>query len=176
MLNFSGTPIEFPEIRQTITIRDPQPTLTVGELFRDDPRIDEGDAGIFVLTLSHRLEEALTVSLTVNTASTAAYPDEFVFVDDADRDGTVNFMIPAGTREIEVSLRTSQDNIYEGPETIVFSVGTDNDEVLVLNELITATVYDDDLFPTVSLELSAASGERGATGFTVYGRVEWQFS
>ena len=166
VLSFSGAPVELPEIRQTITIRDPKPTLTVGELFRDDPRIEEGDAGVFVLTLSHRLEEALTVSLTVNMASTARYPDEFVFVDDADKDGTVNFVIPAGTREIEVSLQISQDNIYESPETIVFSVSTDNDEVLVPNELITATVYDDDLFPTVSLELSAASVNEG-NGVTV---------
>ncbi|BCN92322.1 hypothetical protein THMIRHAM_01070 [Thiomicrorhabdus immobilis] len=119
------------------------PTISVA----DAGTINEGSDASFIVTLSNPMEAAHDISLstTLGTAEandigamTVSYNDgvnDIVITQNTDG----SYTVPAGVTSLTVDVATTQDDVYEGPETFSLTAGS----ALVGSDTGSATIVDD---------------------------------
>ncbi|HDY8051671.1 TPA: Ig-like domain-containing protein, partial [Vibrio vulnificus] len=148
-------------------------TITDGDENPDDDRpilaitgggdVSEGTDATFTVTLSNATEAPVVLKLATSTggdytaeegdvgAISASYEkDGETIVLPVDADGNVT--VPAGVTAISVSVKTTDDDVYEGDETFGLVVTESNGVTSNGSVTGTATIMDNDKLPTISVD------------------------
>ena len=156
------------------------PDVTVGDVV-----VNEGSTANFDVTLSNAAatEQTLTLSLTNDTADGNDYninPENITvqYIDNAGDPQTIatgvdasgNVIVPAGATELIVSVNTTLDNTFEGPETFTLTAALDAGTIHERSDDGQASIRDDgtgpdpdgpstpdDDTPTVAIAVNPAS-------------------
>ncbi|WP_255220664.1 VWA domain-containing protein [Vibrio cholerae] len=146
---------------------DDRPSVSITEAVS----VNEGDVAAFTVSLSAVADTDVTVKLTASTdgtntaeaadigAMTATYVDSTGVTQTLTIDSAGNITIPAGVKDVTVSVATNPDNVYEGDET--FSVSVAGVIGATGEDTGTATIIDNDAPPTVSISSKAVVSEEG---------------
>ena len=132
---------------------DPEPTpdpLTVS-LEPSEQTVDEGDDIEVTVSLSEASEDDITVTLTAS-GGTANTDDHGLTMQE--------LTIVAGDLTAMFTISTTDDNIYEGDETLVLSLSS-SAEVERNADESEITISDNDPIPTLSLEMDNLSVREG---------------
>nr|WP_312845854.1 type I secretion C-terminal target domain-containing protein [Vibrio cholerae] len=134
--------------------------------------VSEGTDATFTVTLSNATEAPVVLNLATSTggdytaeegdvgAISASYEkDGETIVLPVDADGNVT--VPAGVTTISVSVKTTDDDVYEGDETFGLVVTESNGVTSNGSVTGTATIIDNDAPPTVSISSKAVVSEVG---------------
>ena len=133
----------------TITDNEPAPILTINNL-----DVSEGADAVFDVNLSTAIGGATRVFFTADTAGgNTAESGDISSISSVTYQGTTgtviipqngdgSFTIPEGVTSLKVSVPTTQDDVYEGPETFTLSATVDNSGVDT-TDTGTATIHDD---------------------------------
>ncbi len=145
-----------------------KPALTI----RGGGDVSEGTDATFTVTLSNATEAPVVLNLATSTggdytaeegdvgAISASYEkDGETIVLPVDADGNVT--VPAGVTTISVSVKTTDDDVYEGDETFGLVVTESNGVTSNGSVTGTATIIDNDAPPTVSISSKAVVSEVG---------------
>ncbi len=166
---------------------DDTPTLSVS-----DVTVAEGNQATYEVTLSNATENDVTINLALSngTAESNDYSNMVVtYVDGGGitqtltPDGSGNVTLPAGITDMNVTIDTTDDTVYEGPETVILTAGgslVDNggNTVTIADDSGTATILDNGTFddegnsnddtPTLSVsDETVTEGTDGYIEFTV---------
>ncbi|MGL0819096.1 Calx-beta domain-containing protein, partial [Vibrio vulnificus] len=142
---------------------DDRPSVSITEAVS----VNEGSAAEFTVSLSSAADTDVTVKLgiTLGTADaadigemTATYVDSTGATQTLTIDNDGNITIPAGVKDVTVSVATNPDDIYEGDET--FSVSVEGPKNTATG---TVTIVDNDAAPTVT----GVTNSAGAAGINV---------
>ncbi len=173
------TAIQTSEVTGTATIKDGG-SPTDPDVDNDKPAltitgggdVSEGTDATFTVTLSNATEAPVVLSLATSTggdytaeegdvgAISASYEkDGETIVLPVDADGNVT--VPAGVTTISVSVKTTDDDVYEGDETFGLVVTESNGVTSNGSVTGTATIIDNDAPPTVSISSKAVVSEVG---------------
>ena len=144
VLSFSGAPVEFPEIKQTITIREPRPTVS---LEPSSPSVNEGDGVTVTAVLNGGFTEDVDVLLEIvgGTADVADYVTP----------STLRATITAGNTRFAFVITATTDGVYDGlePETLELGLSVFGQGTPITAAVQTLTITDLETLPTLSLEL-----------------------
>ncbi|MDR1859626.1 MAG: HmuY family protein [Bacteroidales bacterium] len=99
--------------------------LSAAELGLDESQT----AKSFLVTLDRAAEEALTVTLEVANSG-AAYGAQYTTLPPLNG-GIITLSIPAGQTSAEVTVTKTGDALFEGTETVTFSIATASGDVVV---------------------------------------------
>ncbi|WP_404971659.1 Calx-beta domain-containing protein [Vibrio campbellii] len=114
--------------------------------------INEGEAGTFDVTLSNASDTESIVSMTLadgtadggvdytNTQVTITYADNSTEVVAVNPDGSFDVTVPANDTTYSITVSTTDDDLFEGPETFTLSGAT---EVQTTPAEGTGTIVDD---------------------------------
>ncbi|MHB9955495.1 Calx-beta domain-containing protein [Vibrio campbellii] len=114
--------------------------------------INEGEAGTFDVTLSNASDTESIVSMTLadgtadggvdytNTQVTITYADNSTEVVAVNPDGSFDVTVPANDTTYSITVSTTDDDLFEGPETFTLSGAT---EVQTMPAEGTGTIVDD---------------------------------
>ncbi|AZR81739.1 Calx-beta domain-containing protein [Thiomicrospira sp. S5] len=166
---------------------DDTPTLSVS-----DVTVAEGNQATYEVSLSNATENDVTINLALSngTAESNDYSNMVVtYVDGGGitqtltPDGSGNVTLPAGITDMNVTIDTTDDTVYEGPETVILTAGgslVDNggNTVTIADDSGTATILDNgtvddegnsnDDTPTLSVsDETVTEGTDGYIEFTV---------
>ncbi|WP_232477910.1 Calx-beta domain-containing protein [Vibrio tarriae] len=134
---------------------DDRPSVSITEAVN----VNEGDVAEFTVSLSAVADTDVTVKLTASTdgtntaeaadigAMTATYVDSTGATQTLTIDSAGNITIPAGVKDVTVSVATNPDNVYEGDET--FSVSVAGVTGATGTDTGTATILDNDNAPVI---------------------------
>jgi len=139
-----------PTTSPTVSITATQPNAAEG-----------GAAGQITISRTGATDQALTV--TLNTSGTATSGTDYTAL-------PATVTIAAGQSSVSFAVAAIDDNIVEGPETAVFSIGAGSTYVVdPLNSAATVTIADNDVLPTLSIIASQPNAtESGTPGqFTI---------
>ena len=154
-----GVTVDATKDDHTVTITDDEdaPTVTLGPA---TPSVTEGERAVFTVTLSHGVDEAVTLELAVSNGSSEN--------DDYDRthsETQLSVTIGAGETTGELSLKTNRGNVYEGDETVMLSLsatsGGENVMGLPISRELTITEFSAP--PTLSLSGPSMVSENDAS-------------
>ena len=144
VLSFSGAPVELPEIKQTITIREPRPTVS---LEPSSPSVNEGDGVTVTAVLNGGFTEDVDVLLEIvgGTAGVADYVTP----------STLRETITAGNTRFAFVITATTDGVYDGlePETLELGLSVFGQGTPITAAVQTLTITDLETLPTLSLEL-----------------------
>ena len=144
VLSFSGAPVELPEIRETITIREPRPTVS---LEPSSPSVNEGDGVTVTAVLNGGFTEDVDVLLEIvgGTADVADYVTP----------STLRATITAGNTRFAFVITATTDGVYDGlePETLELGLSVFGQGTPITAAVQTLTITDLETLPTLSLEL-----------------------
>ncbi|EOK5700900.1 Calx-beta domain-containing protein, partial [Vibrio vulnificus] len=116
------------------------------------PTVSEGDSATFDVSLSNASTTETTVTLTLagdsatagtdftSTEVTITYQDGTTQTVAVNGDGTFDVAIPAGDTTFSISVKTTDDNVFEGDETFTLSGQTATQTTVITG---TATLKDD---------------------------------
>ncbi|MDD1417731.1 SBBP repeat-containing protein [Dolichospermum sp. ST_sed1] len=133
----------------TIT-NDDLPIITVAATDSDAGETATGitpNPGAFTVTRNGDLTQAITVNYTLSGSATNG-------TDYNSLPGTINFA--AGASTAIVTVTPTDDNIFEGTETAIFTLATGTGYALDVTNSVTVNIADNDL-PSISLAVSPAS-------------------
>ena len=154
-----GVTVDATKDDHTVTITDDEdaPTVTLSPA---TPSVKEGERAVFTVTLSHGVDEAVTLELAVSNGSAGA--DDYAR---SDSETQLSVTIGAGETTGELSLKTNKDSLYEGDETVMLSLsatsGGENVMGLPINRELTITEFSDR--PTLSLSGPSTVSENDAS-------------
>ncbi|MGE4500428.1 MAG: Calx-beta domain-containing protein, partial [Hydrogenovibrio sp.] len=166
---------------------DDTPTLSVS-----DVTVAEGNQATYEVSLSNATENDVTINLALSndTAESNDYSNMVVtYVDGSGvtqtltPNGSGDVTVPAGITELNVTIDTTDDTVYEGPETVILTAGgslVDNSgtTITLADASGTATILDNgtnddqgnnnDDRPTLSVsDETVTEGTDGYIEFTV---------
>ena len=154
-----GVTVNDPKSEHTVTITDDEdaPMVTLDPI---SPSVREGGVAIFTVTLSHGVDETVTLELAVSNGISEnedyARPDS---------ETQLSVTIGDGETTGELSLKTNGDNVYEGDETVVLSLsatsGAENVMGLPISRELTIT--EENKPPVLSLSGPSAVSENDAS-------------
>jgi hypothetical protein len=135
----------------TVTILDNDSA----NLLITDAATEEGSSATFGVTLTQASDEPLEIRFTASVeAGNTAEADDFdasgliVRFDDGSELQTItanadrSFTVPAGVTELQVSVPTTDDDVFEGDETFTLSAAVDSG-VVDTSDTGTGTISDD---------------------------------
>ncbi len=137
LFNPAHATLEDREAIGTIVDDDTQPVLTIA-----DVRVDEGDVAVFALQLSSASGKNVRVDWETSNGTATVGSDYTV------ASGTLH--IPAGETQGTVEIKTVQDVLYEGDETVVVTLSNPVHATLEDREAI-GTIMDDDTQSVLSI-------------------------
>ncbi|HGF7192456.1 TPA: beta strand repeat-containing protein, partial [Vibrio cholerae] len=166
----------------TATIKD-DGSVTPPDLPADDdrpavseissPTVSEGDTATFDVSLSNASTTATTVTLILaggsatagtdftSTEVTITYKDGKTEKVAVNSEGQFTVNVPANDTTFSVSVKTTDDNVYEGDESFTLSGKTATQEKAITE---TGTIVDNDEAPIIqSIGTSASTGDVTAT-------------
>ena len=171
----------------TIVDDEPVPQLSIA-----DVEVDEGDSAKLTISTDTRSQRAIsgTWITSDNTATSGADLDEgnSVYVvlgaDGAGYRANINiansgdedyaeqsagtFTIPAGKPSTNITVPTSEDDVYEGDEDFTVTIeSSDTSEATVLDGTATVTIEEDESVPTISISSNESAAEGESIDFTV---------
>ena len=122
------------------------------------------DAGTLTVTvaLDKNAEDEVSIPYSLSGTATAG--------DDYSNFTASPIVIPAGSREATIQGTVVDDNLDEGRETVVITLGTPTNATLGANDTHTLTIQDDDPLPTLSVaDVTVDEGDSGTVDavFTV---------
>ena len=166
-----GVTVDATKDDHTVTITDDEdaPTVTLSPA---TPSVTEGERAVFTVTLSHGVDEAVTLELAVSNGSAGA--DDYAR---SDSETQLSVTIGAGETTGELSLKTNKDSLYEGDETVMLNLsatsGGENVMGLPINRELTITEFSDR--PTLLLSGPSTVSENDAS-VVIQGDVVWRSS
>ncbi|MGU3234559.1 Calx-beta domain-containing protein, partial [Vibrio cholerae] len=137
------------------------------------PTVSEGDSATFDVSLSNASTTATTVTLTLagdsatagtdftSTEVTITYKDGKTEKVAVNSEGQFTVNVPANDTTFSVSVKTTDDNVYEGSESFTLSGKTATQETAIT---ATGTIVDNDALPTikeVAVNNEGAKAEEG---------------
>jgi Calx-beta domain len=137
----------------TIVDDDAAPTISIG-----DVAPNEGENGVFIVSLSNASSTQVTVNYATTHGSTS--PADFT----GSLSGTVTF--PAGSTAQAITIATAEDTIDEPDETFTVSLSNASLNATIGDGLGAGTIVDDDAPPIISIN-DATVTEGGSVVFTV---------
>lgn len=122
------------------------------------------DAGTLTVTvaLDKNAEDEVSIPYSLSGTATAG--------DDYSNFTASPIVIPAGSREATIQGTVVDDNLDEGRETVVITLGTPTNATLGANDTHTLTIQDDDPLPTLTVaDVTVDEGDSGTVDavFTV---------
>ena len=154
-----GVTVNDTKSEHTVTITDDEdaPMVTLDPI---SPSVREGGVAIFMVNLSHGVDEAVTLELAVSNGSSEnedyARPDS---------ETQLSVTIGAGETTGTLSLKTNGDNVYEGDETVELSLsatsGAENVMGLPISRELTITEENEP--PVLSLSGPSTVSENDAS-------------
>ena len=154
-----GVTVNDTKSEHTVTITDDEdaPMVTLDPI---SPSVREGGVAVFTVTLSHGVDEAVTLELAVSNGSAGA--DDYAR---SDSETQLSVTIGAGETTGELSLKTNGDNVYEGDETVELSLsatsGAENVMGLPISRELTIT--EENKPPVLSLSGPSTVSENDAS-------------
>jgi hypothetical protein len=127
----------------TATIVDDDPSPTINLVSASQGELESG--GTMTVTLELDMASGLTVTVPFTLSGTAT---EGALEDYTAAPSPAT--IPAGQTSAEILIAVHDDNIDEGNETVIVTLGEPDNAVLGATAVHTATILDDDVPPTVS--------------------------
>ncbi|QAB15739.1 Calx-beta domain-containing protein [Hydrogenovibrio thermophilus] len=183
----TGTILDNGTIDDAGRSNDDRPTLSVS-----DVTVAEGNQASYEVSLSNATENDVTINLALSndTAESNDYSNMVVtYVDGSGvtqtltPNGSGDVTVPAGITELNVTIDTTDDTVYEGPETVILTAGgslVDNSgtTITLADASGTATILDNgtnddqgnnnDDRPTLSVsDETVTEGTDGYIEFTV---------
>ncbi|MBW3789428.1 retention module-containing protein [Aeromonas veronii] len=145
-----------------------KPALAVS----DAGNVNEGSNAVFNVSLSNATDAPLVINLGLVygtaeaadvTGMTVSYVDSKGATQTLAVDTNGNVTVPAGVTGLTVTVATTQDSVYEGPETFQLRVTETNGVTTngVTGATGTATIIDNDAPPTVVINKPAVVSEEG---------------
>ena len=145
-----------------------KPALAVS----DAGNVNEGSNAVFNVSLSNATEAPLVINLGLVygtaeaadvTGMTVSYVDSKGATQTLAVDANGNVTVPAGVTGLTVTVATTQDSVYEGPETFQLRVTETNGVTTNGATGVTgnATIIDNDAPPTVVINKPAVVSEEG---------------
>jgi len=133
---------------QTISVIDnsPLPSLDVAV---SNTNVTEGNTESFDLTLSDA--SAFNIIVPYTLSGTSVSGDDYTLAS-----GSVT--IPKGTTTYSINLSALDDNLFEGSETVIITLGTNTSKYTLGTSSDTITIDDAQVAPTVSFGGNSGSG------------------
>nr|WP_235695236.1 immunoglobulin-like domain-containing protein [Aeromonas veronii] len=167
-LGFEKLDLSDAKIKTIITDDADRPTLAVS----DAGNVNEGSNAVFNVSLSNATDAPLVINLGLVygtaeaadvTGMTVSYVDSKGATQTLAVDTNGNVTVPAGVTGLTVTVATTQDSVYEGPETFQLRVTETNGVTTngVTGATGTATIIDNDAPPTVVINKPAVVSEEG---------------
>ncbi|HHQ4696672.1 TPA: immunoglobulin-like domain-containing protein [Aeromonas veronii] len=167
-LGFEKLDLSDAKIKTIITDDADRPTLAVS----DAGNVNEGSNAVFNVSLSNATEAPLVINLGLVygtaeaadvTGMTVSYVDSKGATQTLAVDANGNVTVPAGVTGLTVTVATTQDSVYEGPETFQLRVTETNGVTTNGATGVTgnATIIDNDAPPTVVINKPAVVSEEG---------------
>ncbi|CAH1569186.1 Calcium-binding protein [Vibrio jasicida] len=132
--------------------------------------VNEGDPATLDVTLSNPSTTDTVVSMTLadgtadggvdytDTSVTITYADNSTQVVAVNPDGTFDVTVPANNTNYSVIVNTTDDDVFEGPETFTLSGSTSTQNTPVQG---TGTILDNDAPPAIGNVVDAIVSEEG---------------
>ena len=133
---------------------EPEPEPLTVSLGPAEQTVNEGDQIVVTVTLSEVSEDDITVTLTAS-GGTADTDDHGLTMQET-------LTIAAGDETAMFTISTTDDDIYEGDETLVLSLSS-SAEVERNADESEITISDNDPIPTLSLEMDNLSVREGSS-------------
>ncbi|MFG0604475.1 Calx-beta domain-containing protein, partial [Vibrio mimicus] len=136
-----------------------------------NPTVSEGDSATFDVSLSNASTTATTVTLTLaggsamagtdftSTEVTVTYKDGTTEKVAVNSEGQFTVKVPANDTTFSVSVKTTDDNVYEGSESFTLNGKTATQETAIT---ATGTILDNDSVPTIQ-SIGSSAGNVSAT-------------